>query len=93
MNKYNILSFVFLLDALVTAGLLMRDPAERNNILVKHDDIPPDAWASINIFTLAEDLLYSEKQRETLFAAVKEKGKIPVFSNEGNFVGLRNVGG
>lgn len=83
------ISFVHLLDALVNENLLMRDPEDRNRILVKTQDTPKDEWVSMNIFTLAEDLFHSQAQRDSLFSAVKEKiGKSPVFSIEGDFVGL-----
>lgn len=86
------ISFV-LVDALVNEDLLMRDPEDRNRILVKTYDSPKDEWASVNIFTMAEDLFHSQAQRDSLFSAIKEKtGKSPVFSSEGDFVGLERTG-
>lgn len=81
-------SFVVLLDALVQEKLLVRDPNEPNNILVRIQDDPDDVWYSENIFTLAQELFDSKEQRKELFGVIREKGLNPLFSMDGDFIGF-----
>lgn len=94
-RKPKFIAYVKMLDALAEAELLSRDPNNHNNLLVYKEDVEMEdgsvesGWFSENIFELAQELYNSEESMKELLSVVKEKGWTAMFSESGDFAGLR----
>jgi len=76
MEELNLYKCIQLLEICVKNGPLQTDPLRSHNVLVYflEDEEHKEGWYSINLISLAEDLLDDKEGQETIMRELFERG-------------------
>lgn len=90
-------AYVEMLGALVKEGVLKTSSDSKSTLLLYKTNLPTtltqgtplegktEGWVAENIFTVAQSLFNNKDERAEFYKALKEKGIIPAFNDNGTF--------